>query len=286
MKRILLGIFAITLASCGGRDVDPTPSPNGSVGDARVLHAETLRALALKPGTVWSWSQRAELEYGRFDAEQEAIERHYVWTITYEERVLAVRADGARAIVELERTVGAIEGEPPPEDDDLGMTPRNDRFVWVVAPDVPLHQGLEPKDYAIVHRVTGVIEQDDYDPLALEDAPMLFTHPFRVHGLWQEDGEGRALGLRERVITGTRTIVEALDRVHVPAGTFSHCHRIVRQWTIDEDDEWVCDGVGPVRRRVSGTHASYRALRESTLTTFTKKNPLIESLASNATDPS
>jgi hypothetical protein len=243
------------LGSCGGREGE-RPSVTVETPDARTVHAETLRAFALTPGTVWSWSQRAELEYGRFDGEREEIEQRFTWTVAFDERVTSVRTEGSRVLVELERTLGAVEGEPPSEDEDLGITPRAERWVWVV-------------DAATVTPgASGIFEQESYDPIALEDAPLVWALPFKLNGVWHEDGEGRH-----------RSVAEVLERVQVGAGTFPRCHRIVRQWTIDEDEEWVCDGVGPVRRRVSGTHANFRQLREATLLRFSRPNPLLAATA-------
>lgn len=264
MRRPFLALMltlAGALGSCGPQDPSP-PSRPAVPPTAR--HVEALQALGLVPGRTFRFSLTAHLEMGRF-AGDEQIDHDWKWTVDFADRVRAVRSVGDVTVVELERLVGEIDGEAPEGEDDLGITPRNHAWVWVIADGTRIHEGIEPARYARTRLAQGVFEQDALDLGALKEADLVFALPFHAQALWHLDGEARTLALTERVITGTRRVLEAVPQVPVPAGTFSSCHRIETQWTLDDDVEWVCAGVGRVRRHVEGTHASFRSTVDTVL---------------------
>lgn len=232
--------------------------------DVAVDASDPLLWLGLTKGTKKLYAFRAHVEHNAGKG------RGKVWehACTYEETVIDVLAKGTLSVVEIDRALISSSGElPRPADDVL---PQFGRFHFVISDDDELlYEGRRGDDFttSTIHRGTGVIVQHgEFDAQELDDAAIQYVLPLHPGTAWHADIEER----RQKGATSVtgRNCFDEADLIHGPAGTFTDCYAVSLPSSTANEEEWVCEEVGLVRRWVVDAVGSLQYHAETTLIRF------------------
>lgn len=232
--------------------------------DVAVDASDPLLWLGLTKGTKKLYAFRAHVEHTGGKG------RGKVWehACTFEETVVDVQAKGTLSVVEIERALISSSGKLPTPPDDI--LPRFGRLHYITSDDDELlYEGRRGDDFtkSTIHRGTGVsVQHGEFDAQELDEASIAYVLPLQPGTAWHSDIEER----RQKGATGVtgRNCFDQAELIHGPGGTFTNCYAVSTPSSSTNEEEWVCEEVGLVRRWVVDAVGSLQYHAETTLIRF------------------